>query len=214
MTDIITMPESLYKISAQRFNPVFRNLESPGTPFNPSARITGSNAVFWQADLTFIRLQGRPATDDELSDMRRFLIKLRGGRVLARLYDKNRPIPRGAGGLSTTVNVKTTVATGAESVTLKNLKVSQSPVFKPGDFFGHGENLYMIEDSVDSDVNGEATVYFNPPARKAMAAGDAINLYKPTGLFRLTDGSQDLTVVSPNRSAPFTLSFTEEPDFD
>lgn len=214
MTEIITLPASLYKLSGTQFNPLFINSETPAGPFNPLARIGGPSAVLWQLELSFIRFKGRVATEDDLATMRRFLMKLRGGRNLARIYDHFRPTPRGAGGLSTTVNVKTAGSAGAESITLKNLKVSQSPVFRAGDMFGLGENLHMIEDDANSDANGEATVYFNPPARKGFAANDAVNLEKPTGLFRLTGGDMDLTTLSTNRSMPLRLSFIEEPDFD
>lgn len=208
------MPEALYKTYEQRFNPLFINSETQASPFNPLSRLSGPSAVLWQLELSFVRFDGRATSDDDLAAMRRFLMKLRGGRNLARIYDRFRPAPRGAGGLSTTVNVKTSGAAGAESITLKNLKTSQSPVFKVGDYFGLGENLHMIEDSANSDANGEATVYFNPPARKAFAAGDPVQLAKPTGLFRITGGATEFTTITTNHSLPLSLSFIEEPDFD
>lgn len=214
MPDIITMPEAIYRVAAMRFNPMFVNLESPGTPFNPSARITGSSAVFWQVEFSLTPMAGGNTSNDELASLRRFLMKLRGGRVLTRLYDPSRLSPRGAGGTSTTVNVKTAGVAGAESITLKNLLPSEATVFKAGDFFGLGENLHMIEDNASSDSNGEATVYFNPPARKSFAAGDAVQLLKPTGLFRLTAGDTALMISPPIVSDALTLSFTEEPSFD
>lgn len=214
MTEIITMPEALYAISSLRFNPLFLNSESPPSPFNPNVSISGPSAVYWQIEMVINSLEGYAASANDLANMRRFLMKLRGGKVLARIYDMSRPTPRGAGGVSTTVNVKTGGAAGAESFTLKNLVVSQSPSLQYGDFFGLGENLHMIEDSADSDVNGEATVYFSPPARKAFAAGDAVQLSKPTGLFRISGGLQDLTMLPPLRTSELTLSFIEEPDFD
>lgn len=208
------MPEALYKTYEQRFNPLFINSETQASPFNPINRLSGPSVVLWQLELSFVRFDGRATSDDDLAAMRRFLMKLRGGRNLARIYDRFRPSPRGAGGVSTTVNVKTAGVAGAESITLKNLTANQSPSLKFGDYFGLGENLHMVEDSADSDANGEATVYFQPPARKAFAAGDAVNLAKPTGLFRLTGGDMDLTTITTNHSLPVSLSFIEEPDFD
>lgn len=210
---IVTMPEALYRTSAARFNPVYLNVQSGPGAFNPQAAITGPGGVFWQPEFTIA-----PQTPDDYILYRRFVMKLRGGRNLARLYDPTMTAevmgdqPRGSGGASSTVNVQAAAVAGAETVTLKNLVVSQATAFKSGDMIGIGENLYMIEDDAASDSSGYATVSIQPPLRLGVAVDDAVTTVKPTGLFRLISGGQDLALDVNRVGASFTLVFQEVPD--
>jgi hypothetical protein len=210
---IVTMPEALYRTSAARFNPVYLNIMSGPGGFNPQATLTGPGGVFWQPEFTFA-----PHTVDDYLLYRRFVMKLRGGRNLARLYDPTLTAevmgsqPRGAGGLSSTVNVRTAAVAGAESLVLKNLVAGAATVFKAGDMIGIGENLYPIEDDAPSDGSGEATVALGIPLRLGVAVDDPVTTVKPTGLFRLATGGQDLGLDVNRVGVSFTLTFQEVPD--
>lgn len=215
MPDIITMPAALYKIAASRFNLVSINQVSPASAFNPLARISGAGGIeLWQVDVTFTTMK-----DDDLDELRRFVMKLRGGKVLARIYDKSKAAagaltqPRGAGGSGPTVNANAGAAAGAESLTLRGLIASQAVSLRAMDMLGVGENLHVAIDTAPSDSGGLATASIRPPLRMGVADGDAVNLVTPTGLFRLLSGDDQLTLLPGNRSDQLTLSFIEEPMF-
>src|SRR5690606_28843127 len=113
---------------------------------------------------------------------------------LVRLYDMQMIAhvmgsqPRGAGGAGPVVNVAADAAAGDETLVLKSLLPDQPVALMYSDQIGVGENLYPVLDSCPSDSAGEATVSLGIPLRQGAAAGDPVNLVKPTGLFRLTGG--------------------------
>lgn len=215
MPDIITMPEALYRTSNVRFNPQYFNTQSGPGGFNPIASINGPSAVFWQVEFTFAA-----QTHADFLLYRRFVMKLRGGKVLARLYDPTMTAgmlgsqPQGSGGATSTINVAVDAEAGDETITLKNLVASQATAFISGDMLGIGENLYVVEDDCASDVGGEATVSIQPPLRLGVAEDDSVNTLKPTGLFRLISGGQDLALDVNSVGQSFTLVFQEVPDTD
>lgn len=214
MTDIITMPEELYRNTLVRFNPAYINTASQGSAFNPFGRVDGPTAVYWQPELVF-----SISKPDTYIAFRRMVMKMRGGKTLLRLYDQQMTTavfptqPRGAGGTGPVVNVKNNAATGAEQITLKNLIPDQATALKYGDQLGIGENLYVVEDDAPSDSNGYAAVNIQPPLRMGVAANDPVNLVKPTGLFRLTGGGENLGMDVNRLGEAFTLNFIEEPMF-
>lgn len=218
MTDIITMPESLYRFTQSRFNIATANTVSGASNFNPFTTVNGPSAEFWQAELSL-----KPRQGEDIDDLMQFILRLKGGRVLARIYDhfrtagRDRPTqPMGAGGASTTVNVAADAAAGAEQITIKNLLPSQAVALKAMDHIGIGENLHVILNSGPSDSLGEGTFDIRPPLRKGVAEDDPINLLKPTALMLLTGGETDLTQrgMGHDYSQPITLTFIEAPDFD
>ena len=214
MPDIITMPDELYRVVQAKFNPMYMNTSSGPSNFNPVQTINGPTAVFWQPEFTFAI-----SDKDTYLLYRRFVMKLRGNKNLARLYDPTMTDavfdtqPRGSGGASPVVNVQATAAAGAETITLKNRIVSQATAFKAGDMLGIGENLYVIEDDCASDASGYATVLIQPPLRFGVAVDDAVDTVAPTGLFRLVSGGQDLAMDFNHVGQAFTLVFQEVPDF-
>jgi len=214
MPDIITMPDALYRVVLAKFNPSYLNASSGPGNFNPVASINGPSAVFWQPEFTFAI-----SDKDTFLLYRRFVMKLRGGKVLARLYDPTMTAdvfgsqPRGSGGSGPVVNVAVDADAGDETITLKNLVASQATAFMAGDMLGVGENLYPIEDDAPSDGAGEATVSLGIPLRVGVAVDDAVNTVKPTGLFRLISGGQDLSMDLNQVGQAFTLVFQEVPDF-
>lgn len=208
------MPDELYRVVLAKFNPGYLNTSSGPSPFNPIQSISGPSAVFWQPEFTFAI-----SDKDTFLLYRRFVMKLRGGKALCRLSDPTMwaevfgTQPRGAGGSGPVVNIAADAAAGDETVTLKNLLTSQATAFKAGDMLGIGENLYVIEDDCPSDVSGEATVSIQPPLRFGVAEDDAVDTVKPTGLFRLISGGQDLSMDLNQVGQAFTLVFQEVPDF-
>lgn len=213
MPSIVTMPEELYLLTLAKFNLVYVNSSSGPSNFNPIANINGPSAVYWQADFTFA-----VTTKDVFLLFRRFYAKLRGGKVLCRLFDPTMMAsvhgtqPRGAGGVTTTVNIAAAAVSGAETITLKNLQSSEATALMAGDMLGIGENLYVVEDDAPSDLNGDATVSIQPPLRLGVAEDDAVQTVKPTGLFRLISGGQDLAMGNNKLGQAFTLVFQEVPD--
>lgn len=214
MPDIITMPAELYNFAALRFNLATINTKAEASAFNPFSRVDGPSLELWQVEMTL-----NPMTGDDLDSCERFLSALRGGKVLCRIYDQRRVAgngrtqPQGAGGSGPVINVAAVVAAGDESATFKNLLTSEAIALKSMDQFQVGENLYRVQDSGPSDGSGEGTFSFRPAARFGWAIDDPITLVQPTGLFRLTSGEMDFGVGRSLISEPFTLSFTEEPDF-
>jgi hypothetical protein len=217
MPDIITMPERLYFFSSSRFNLVTVNTVAAASQFVPFSRVDGPSAEFWQAELSF-----KPRRGEDIDDLIQFIMKLKGGKVLARIYDPYRVArdgltqPRGAGGSGPVVNIAADAAEGAETITLKNLRPSEAVALKAVDHLGIGENLHAVLNSNGSDANGEATVTIRPVLRKGVAEDDPVNLLKPTALFRLTGGDADLSQhgLAHVYSDPVTLSFMEEPDVE
>lgn len=217
MTDIITMGETLYVFASTRFVPFTANTMAPASNFNVQNRTTGPSFECWQVDLTF-----RPRQGDDLDDLEQFIMKLRGGKVLTRLYDRSRAAnttkgytqPRGAGASTSTINLNADAAAGAESITLRGLTASQTISLKTMDHLGIGENLHAVMDTAPSDSGGLATVSIWPPLRMGAADGDPVSLVKPTGLFRVTGGTTDLAKHGRALiSEELTLSFIEEPAF-
>lgn len=214
MTDIITMPDELYRNTLVRFNPTHINTSSQASAFNPFGRTDGPSAIFWQVEMNF-----QVSERETYLAFRRFVMKLKGGKVLARLYDLQMVAhvmgsqPRGAGGVGSVVNIEADGAAGDETVTLRNLKPNESVALMYGDQIGIGENLYPVLDNVASDAGGLATVALGIPLRMGVAEGDAVNLVKPTGLFRLVAGGDQLAMSMEHIGQAFSLSFIEEPAF-
>lgn len=181
--------------------------KSPVSAVNKTRRVGGPVSEFWSVE---IELPGRK--DGDWRDTSAFLMKLRGGYNLVRLYDRHRPM-RGTGG-GPVVNVDVAAVTGDTTLTLRNLTASQTAALKTDDMFGIGENLYIVMADAPSDVDGKATISFLPPLRKGVAVGDAVNLDNPTGLFLLTNGLEDLSASHTGFSSQMTLTFFEDPDVD
>jgi hypothetical protein len=62
----------------------------------------------------------------------------------------------------------------------------------PGDYFQLGDRLHRVLDALNSDANGDATISIWPSIREATTDGQAINLNKPQGLFRLVDNRRSV----------------------
>lgn len=111
---------------------------------------------------------------------------------------------------STTCQVKTAAARWAQWIHMKGLKAS-SIVFKHGDLFGLGGNLYMAVAKVTSDASGEARVPFRFKLWKGAAVGDVINLMLPTCRMQLRGPDEGIPELMPPELARAGFSAIEVP---
>lgn len=79
----------------------------------------------------------------------------------------------------------------ADSVLMSGL-VANATVFKTGDDFELGGNLYRVMDDAVSDSAGMARVLLSWRLWKPALEGDRINLYRPCGRFVLVDADQGI----------------------
>lgn len=79
----------------------------------------------------------------------------------------------------------------ADSILMTGL-VPNATVFKEGDKFEVGGNLYRVMDDALSDSNGDARVLLSWKLWRPAVVGDQINLHKPTGRFVLADVDQGI----------------------
>jgi hypothetical protein len=96
------------------------------------------------------------------------------------------------------VTAQENVAAKADNVLVGGFPASVSPVLVIGDLFevrpggapaSHG-HLYEVSVDAASDSSGEARLYFCPPLRAGLAAGDQIVLARPKSVFGLVDDNQ------------------------
>lgn len=218
MVDVISMPASLYVFGSARFNLVTLNTTTDPNAFAPMARVTGPSVAFWRAELNFRPREGRTDIDELMG----FVMRLKGGRVLARIFDPFRVAragetqPRGSGGTGPVVNIAADAEAGAETITLTGLVASQAAALRMMDQLGIGENLHAVTASGPSDADGDGTFSIWPPLRRGVAEGDPVDLVAPTGRFRLVKGGEDLTQFGRGHTyaEALSLSFVEEPDID
>jgi len=79
----------------------------------------------------------------------------------------------------------------ADSIVMSGL-VANATVFKTGDDFEIGGNLYRVMDDAISDGSGTARVIFSWKLWKPALAGDRVNLHRPCGRFGLVDAEQGI----------------------
>lgn len=189
------------------------NTISPTSSFNQRSVVNGPLSEFWRVQVV---LHGAKSGNFDVPgwrDTAAFLMSLRGGLNRARLFDPRRYPMRGTGAVLTTIAADDDYAAGATSIRVKGLIASKTLAMMADDQFGIGENLYTVLSHSGSDASGKATISFLPPLRAGIAENDSINIAKPTGVFRLVGGYQDLSVSHYDRSPPLTLEFFEDPEF-
>lgn len=203
---ILTFDTTILQASSVDFSLVSLTAQSPASAFNRFSFTSGPTSEFWRAMLTIV-----PGKSAHWRELRALMIGLRGGRNKLRIYDPSSAPMRGAGGASPTINIAVDGEAGDESITLKNLTVSQAVALAADDKLGIGENLYTVTDDAGSDSSGEATVSILPPLRQGAAVDDPVNTLKPTGLFRLMSMPSIVTVPGL-MNQPVSLEFMEDPD--
>lgn len=205
---ILTFTPDLYRAGTVDFSLRSMTAHSPQSAFNQASFTSGPVSEFWEAAVVIV-----PMTEADLRALRALLIQARAGKNKFRLYDPSSNGIRGAGGLSTVINISVAAVAGAETITLKNLVASQAVALAAGDHIGIGENLHMVVSDTGSDGDGKTTVSILPALRLGVAVDDPVTLVRPTGLFRLMNKPQML-VLPGQTSQPVSLEFMEDPDVD
>lgn len=113
--------------------------------------------------------------------------------------------PRQAG---TFTNGNTTLALKAfaynDTISVGGFGASASTGLRLGQFLQIGDQLLQIVSApVNADVNGAATISFEPELRRDFAAGTAVNLVNPAGLFRLAASGGMGFTLDPDRLPTF-----------
>lgn len=94
---------------------------------------------------------------------------------------------------------------GATSLVVRGLPENLDKPLRMGDLFEvrpngipatHG-HLYECVANVKTDANGKTRLYFEPPLRKGVAAGDMIVIRYPTGVFRLSSDQEGIVSRGP-----------------
>lgn len=187
---------------------------SPVSSFNRRSIVDGPISEFWRAQVVLAPRKGGTYADPGWRDTAAFLMSLRGGANLARIYDPRRYPMRGAGGPFSTISLAANAVVGATTITVRGLTPNTAQALMADDHLGIGENLHTVINHAGSDNNGEATISILPPLRMAVAENDSINLVKPTAVMMLVGGYQDLSVLHTGRADPLVLEFFEQPEFN
>lgn len=131
-----------------------------------------------------IRITFRQLDEEKRAELRGFLIRMNGLEHRMRFYDfgHNR---RGLGG--GTPLVKGSGQTGP-SLTVYGCTPSVTGWLKRGDWFSVEGQMKMVDRQIDTDVNGEAIIYFRPELRRSPPADHAIDIEGAVwGIFMLAD---------------------------
>jgi hypothetical protein len=184
--------------------------------FSALPRSTGPRHMRWMCDLEMAPLHDNGLEDTRMT-WEATIARLQGSFVAMRLFDPTRGLPRGKGaGIyrvahrlfagdqfeidgqylidgeyhitdgSSIAYVAQDEARYADSIVMTGL-VPNETVFRAGDHFSLGGNLYMVSDDALSDENGESRVRFLWKLWKPALEGDRIDLCNPTGRFVMTD---------------------------
>lgn len=121
------------------------------------------------------------------------------------------------GGLPAFCNVDAYAERGSRTLVLRGLPASLAPAFYRGDLFEIRPNgapathahLYEVVRQAQSNADGEARVYFEPPLRATVRAGDQVALHEPTTLMRLAADNEGEIQRDAAEIGRLGLSFIE-----
>ena len=88
------------------------------------------------------------------------------------------------------------VSGGAQTGRVLNTKgwtPNQIGLLLPGDHFQIGARLHMVQNSVNSDASGNASISIFPQIRESQVDGAPLNLSSPQGLFALNANTIKVT---------------------
>lgn len=172
-------------------------VQSPYVPAQLQAQAwPGADA--WDATVTM-----PPLTNAQAAEWEGFLASLRGQLNVLQLGDPRRQVPLGNAQGSAPVLTGTNNAT-ATTITTSGWKPNTARVLLRGDLFQIGYHLYRVCEQISADSGGLASINIWPSLRESPAAGTALTLSKPVGLWRLADNRREAQ-FSPMRLT--TLSF-------
>ncbi len=90
-----------------------------------------------------------------------------------------------------------------DSVDIKGLPISNSEVFKPGDYIqiglGSSATLHKVLTTTASDEDGKATVDIAPALRRPSVDGTDILVVSPKGVFRLKSNETEWSIDKASR---------------
>jgi len=86
---------------------------------------------------------------------------------------------------------------------------SQPKLLMPGDYFGIGQQLFVITEQISSDGNGNATLIFEAPIRSTFPDNSAITINKPTCVMALATDEQDKFLFEERNKTSISIDCLE-----
>lgn len=156
------------------------------SPFTGSTQVQAwPGADWWDATIALPQMHAADA-----AIWSAFLAECRGILNVFYLSDPSYTGPKGTVKGTPVVNgVNNAMAT---TLNTKGWAASSFRLLLPGDYIQVGNRLHRVLNQMNSDANGHATIAIWPSLREATTDGEAINLNKPAGLFRLTDNRRSV----------------------
>jgi hypothetical protein len=169
------------------------------SPYTFSTQVYDHDTDAWQ-----LRVSINPLTRAEAQPWIAFLTALRGRRGTFMFGPAifREPLGSGSG-----VPVLTGSPSARRTITTSGWTPSQT-VLQAGDLFQLDDRLYMALLDVASDASGNATIETFPKIRASHAAGTALVLTDPKGIFRLT--SNVVPVLDCSETGLFNVNFEAE----
>ena len=198
MSDVLTWPVHL-EPNEQEFWPAFKTLQFE-SPFTGASQTLEFPACTWQASLVFRNLPREKQRDLEV-----FLLQLRGAAGRVKLGDHVWRQPRGLAGGAPVVD-------GANQtgglLKIRGCTPSQN-FLMVGDYITVNNELKRLTADADADMNGKATLRFEPMLRHSPPDGKAVVVRNTYAVMRLVDDKQ-----LKNRRVPMfgsqTVSLVED----
>lgn len=135
-----------------------------------------------------------------------FLVGLSGREHRVRLWDMQRPRPRGTIGL-TGVTTSGVTAQFAEQMTLVGCGAGASLL--RGDWFGTPTQLLLCVEDAMANGSGQMVVKFRHKLRAAVPSDAAITLIKPTATYIRTEAGIAMPRVGGMLGVPMSVDFVE-----
>lgn len=170
------------------FTAIFRD------PFKGTISTRDRDGEHWRVQCAYENL-----SDDRRRQLLSFLLKLNGSQHRFRMRDWSYA-RGGAGGGAPQV--------AGAGQTGKNLVIDGAPAsttgwLLAGDQIGVGDFLHSVDEDVDTDGSGNATIIVTPRIFVAPNDNDAVEIDSPTNLFVLDQGSLDIRSQSNTSSVSF-----------
>lgn len=207
----IDLSESIFRAVEGTFR-LIPDVEISTGQWDATPRASGPRHMRWSFDLTMAPLYDDGDEDRRMTwDIT--VARMQGGAIALRAYHPARLAPRGFGAGIHRVGtqiiggdlyniddiylvdghhidgsgsgyayVAAEAPRYAEAIQMTGL-VPSALVFRQGDHFSTGGNLYMVSDDCRSDADGRSTVPFLWKLWKPALIGDRIDLIRPTGRF-------------------------------
>lgn len=132
-----------------------------------------------------------PLTEDDGAEMRGFILALEGQAGSFMLGPRDAKAPRGT---ATAATVNGAVAERARVMNVDGMGAGKT--LKRGDYFQLGNHLHMLRFDATANGGGAATLYFDPPAREAIADNTPLILNDAKGIWKLTASDTGWTVTA------------------